>query len=151
MRKLKIKLRVSETHLAEIEKYFQEKGIEISEDAEYLLTESSRYAEYLMGKKNGIMYRIEIDNIVFIESFGKNIIVHTSEENFNIVERLKELELLLDPKQFIRISNSVIISRSCIRSIQPTFGMKFILTLTNGSKVDVTRSYYYIFREAFGI
>ena len=29
--------------------------------------------------------------------------------------------------------------------------MKFTLTMENGKRVDVTRSYYYIFKEAFGI
>lgn len=29
--------------------------------------------------------------------------------------------------------------------------MKFILTMANGRKVDVTRSTYYIFKESFGI
>lgn len=29
--------------------------------------------------------------------------------------------------------------------------MKFILTMEDGKKVDVTRSYYYSFKEAFGI
>ena len=29
--------------------------------------------------------------------------------------------------------------------------MKFILTLSDGRRVDVTRSYYYIFKDFFGI
>ncbi len=29
--------------------------------------------------------------------------------------------------------------------------MKFVLAMANSRKVDVTRSYYYIFKEYFGI
>ena len=58
---------------------------------------------------------------------------------------------MLDPDQFLRISNSVVIARNKVKSISPTLSMKFILTMQNGKKVDVTRSYYYIFKEYFGI
>ena len=58
---------------------------------------------------------------------------------------------ILDSEQFMRISNSVIIARNSVRKIKPTLGAKFILTLKNGATVDVTRSYYYIFRDAYGI
>lgn len=51
----------------------------------------------------------------------------------------------------MRISNSVVIAKDKVTSISPTFSMKFVLTMANGQKVDVTRSYYYLFKESFGI
>ena len=59
--------------------------------------------------------------------------------------------MMLDPKQFIRVSNSVIINRNMIREIRPTFSQKFILTMKDGSRADVTRSYYNSFKRAIGI
>ena len=92
-----------------------------------------------------------MEDIVFIESFGKEIVVNGRKGVYRADERLKELEMLLDPERFLRISHSVIVSRESIRRIEPAFSAKFILTLDGGAEVDVTRSYYDIFREALGI
>ena len=64
---------------------------------------------------------------------------------------LYRLTARLDPEAFLRISHSVVIARSKVVRIAPTLSMKFILTLRDGRTVDVTRSYYYIFKETFGI
>ena len=65
-------------------------------------------------------------------------------------DRLYRLSARLDPAEFLRISHSVVIARSKVVRITPTLSMKFILTLRDGRRVDVTRNYY-IFKEAFGI
>ncbi|MBO4419873.1 MAG: LytTR family transcriptional regulator [Oscillospiraceae bacterium] len=70
---------------------------------------------------------------------------------YQTADRLYQLCLLLDPKQFLRISNSVIIQRRHVKKIIPTMSMKFVLALADGSKVDVTRSYYNNFKSFFGI
>ena len=79
------------------------------------------------------------------------MIAHSGGDEYKITERLRRLEEILDPKEFIRISNSVIVSANHIKSIKPTLGQKFVLTMSDSSKVDVTRTYYYIFKEFFGI
>ena len=50
-----------------------------------------------------------------------------------------------------RISNSVIINRRHLKEIIPSFSMKFRLRMSDGSIVEVTRSYYSSFKEAFRI
>ena len=62
-----------------------------------------------------------------------------------------QLESLLDPREFLRVSKSVIISRKHVRKIRPSLSMKFILTMSDGTLVDVTRTYYSDFRRFFGI
>ena len=58
---------------------------------------------------------------------------------------------LLPAREFIRISKSVIIAKSSVKKIRPALTMKFVLTLSDGSLVDVTRSYYTNFRRFFNI
>ena len=62
-----------------------------------------------------------------------------------------QLETLLDPQEFLRVSKSVIISKKHIKRIRPSLSQKFILTLTDGTLVDVTRSYYNDFKRFFNI
>ena len=74
-----------------------------------------------------------------------------TEGTFLAGERMYQLEERLNPKEFLRVSKSVIIARGHVKKIRPTLSMKYILTMTNGTLVDVTRSYYSDFRRFFGI
>ncbi|MBQ8011789.1 MAG: LytTR family transcriptional regulator [Oscillospiraceae bacterium] len=148
---MKIKLNVSEERYAELEAFLTSHGFTISDDAEFLLQERERGISFLNAKRGDLLCRIRTEEIVCIESYGKSVILRTMDGEYNISERLKELEQMLDGSKFMRISNSVIIAKNCVAKIKPTFSTKFILTMKNGTQVDVTRSYYYRFREAYGI
>ena len=50
-------------------------------------------------------------------------------------------------KGYMRVSNSFIVNVNHIRSIKPTINSKFILTMNNRDKVEVTRSYYIMFKR----
>lgn len=88
---------------------------------------------------------------MYIESLEKDILVHTAKKTFTTSARLYVLEGMLPAEQFIRISNSVIIEKSSIERIRPALSQKFYLILKNGDTVDVARSYYYRFKEYYGI
>lgn len=148
---MKVKLMVSEEHYQQIASELQKSGIEIDENAELILTEHNTYASYLIGRYNNELYRLKTSEISHIESFSHDVIAYTDQGQYKIAERLKTLCCILDPSDFIRISNSVIISANHVQSIKPDFTQKFIVTMSNGAKVDVTRSYYYIFKSFFGI
>lgn len=77
--------------------------------------------------------------------------VHTKNKTYQAMDRLYRIVNMLDPDKFLRISNSVVIARDKVKKITPTLSMKFILTMIDGRNVDVTRSYYYIFKDYFGI
>lgn len=148
---LKIKLIVNPEHYEAISDELNRLGIEISDNAELILTERNASISYLIGKRNEEIYRLKTSDISHIESFAHEVIAYTDEGEFRINERLKTLSGLLDPEIFIRISNSVIISTEHIKSIKPGFTQKFIVTMQNGAVVDVTRTYYYFFKEFLGI
>ena len=149
--RLKIKLRVSGERYREIADELTAKGIEIDDTADLMLTEQHSPAAFLIGKRDDEIYRLNTAEISHIESFAHDVIAYTDSGAFKISERLKTLALILDPGVFIRVSNSVILSVNHIQSIKPAFTQKFIVTMKSGAKIDVTRSYYYIFKEFFGI
>lgn len=150
---LKIKLSVSQEHYQEIKAALTEHGIEIDENADLVISECSRYIDNLMvkGEKTGERIVLSTHEIISIESFGHSVEVYTQNEMYQVTDRLYRIESQLDPANFLRISNSVIIAKDKIRKINPTLSMKFVLTMSNGRKVDVTRSYYYIFKDFLGI
>jgi len=150
---LRIKLLVSEARRDSIEQELVSKGFVIDEDADLILSEKGLFAEYLIVRcgLNNERVRIGVDEVVFVESFGHDIFIHTSQGKFKTNERLYQLERLLDPEQFLRISNSVIIAMNKVKRINPTLFSKFILTMSNGQSVDVSRSYSGIFKDRLGI
>lgn len=150
---MKVKLVVSNERYDEIKKMLAERGIEIDDTADLVLSESNRYPDNLIVKdvvKNERVVLL-IEDIVYIETYGHTVEVHTQNETYQAMDRLYKIVNQLDPDKFLRISNSVVISKSKVKQISTTLSMKFVLTMVNGKKVDVTRSYYYIFKDSFGI
>ncbi len=148
---MKIRLLVSDEHYDSIAAELIKKGIEIDDSAELILSESNVCISHLIGRRNDEIYRLETADISHIESFAHDIVAYCGSDEYRLSENLKRLEELLDPKEFIRVSNSVIVSLHHIKSIRPALSQKFQLTMKNGAKVDVTRTYYYIFKEFMGI
>ena len=148
---LKIKLEVSKEKYKELEEKLISLGLEIDDEAEFILTEKNKFSDFISCRKNNEICHVVVSEIIFIESMGHDIIVHTNEGRYRSGSRLWELEKSLNPELFLRISNSVIISNKKVKKIKSALSQKFILTLENGSSVDVTRSYYYIFKNEFGI
>lgn len=150
---MRVRLLVGDGSYAEIKAELESLGIEIDDDAELILTEKDKYAGFIPAKVSGTgeKLHIAVDEIIYIESFGHTVEIHTDGGVFETTDRLYQLVSALDPDKFLRVSNSVIIARRRVRRINPALSMKFTLIMSDGSRVDVTRSYYNIFKDAFNI
>lgn len=126
-------------------------GITDNPESEYLLIRRGTGVNYIAGKRDDQQFFLDVNDICFIESMGHDIIIYAADGTYNSGDRLKALEQVLPADKFLRVSNSAIVNLKKIKRIESTLLQKFILHMTNGSKVDVTRSYYYIFRERIGI
>jgi len=148
---LKIRLSVSDENYDEIRRFLEERDIEIDDEAELVLLQKDQFPGHISVKDSrGDKKMIAVEDIVTIESYGRTIEIHTTEELFTTSERLYRLEAMLDPDEFLRVSNSVIIAADQIKEIIPAFHMRFTLKMKNGAKVDVTRNYYKKFKEFYG-
>lgn len=150
---MKIKLDVSHERYSELKILFEKHGFEIDDDADLVLSERNRFIDILTVRDAVSNQRVllPIKDIVYIETYGHTVEVHTDQNSYRAFDRLYKIHAMLDPNNFLRISNSVVIAKDKVKQISTTLSMKFILTMSNGKKVDVTRNYYYIFKESFGI
>lgn len=150
---MEIQLAVSNERYEELKNVLLQLGITVSDSADLVLHEVNRFADNLIvkGQEDGSRHVVPVSEIIIIESFGHAVEVHTNRGSYRSSDRLYQLTNLLDPDKFLRISNSVIIAKDKVKQITPSLSMKFSLTMENGKRVDVTRSYYYIFKEAFRI
>lgn len=148
---MKIKLRLNKGTEKNVRSELEQKQIEISEDTNLILTEDDYHAGQLACKDDGDTVIVLLEDICFIESIGKEVWVNTLTKKYRTTLRLYQLDQILPEKDFIRISNSVIIQRNSIKRIKPALSCKFYLTLKTNDTVDVTRTYYYKFKEFYGI
>lgn len=129
-----------------IKTMLQNGGFEISEQGEYEFIETNFYFQTLVGidnEKNQCF--IELSDVLYIDSSGRDIVIHTEEGIFRINETLENLERKLPPNDFSRISKSTIVRRTAIKKISPSFQMRFKVTIKNNDVIYVTRSYYHNF------
>lgn len=148
---MRIKLRLNKSTKESIQDELMKKDIEISEEAQLILTEEDYVGDTLECKdEEGIVF-IQTENICYMESVGHDVYVYADNRKYRTNYRIYQLEKMLPEDRFIRISNSIIIKKDSIRYIKPAMSCKFYLTLTNGDIVDVTRTYYYRFKEFYGI
>lgn len=150
---MRIKLAVSLENENEVKTYLEDHGIEISDDAEFVLTENSLGVTHIKAKQieNGDKTYIDIDEIIYIESYGHTIEITSTNGVYNGMDTLKQLLIKLDEKKFSRINKSTIIAKSKVKEIRPSLSMKFTLIMSNGKKLEVTRGFYAAFKEAFNI
>lgn len=150
---MKIRLAISDDKLDEVRHFFEEKGIEIDDDSEYVLTMREGHVGHLSARnmKTGDKVYIATDDILYIESYGHQIEITTDNGTFSSTDPLCQLIVILDPKKFTRISKSVIIAKNKVKQIRPSLSMKFVLTMRDGRRLEVTRSFYNSFRDEFNI
>lgn len=92
--------------------------------------------------KNDIECFLDINNILFFETFDNSISAHTIEDIFKVKYKLYELEQLL-PSNFIRISKSTIVNINHIYSIDRSITYPVLVKFSKSHKqVYVSRFYY---------
>lgn len=150
---MKIKLAVSDENIEEVRQYLIQRGIEVDDESDFVLTQRDKYVGHLQVRREQTKEKvfISVDDIISIESFGHSVEVHADGAVYYTADRLYQLIAVLDPHKFIRVSNSVIIARKKVRQINPSLSLKFVLVMSDGRKIDVTRSYYNSFRDALNI
>jgi DNA-binding LytR/AlgR family response regulator len=73
---------------------------------------------FVFVKDNGILKRISIDDILFLEAMGDYVKVHTAQKFHVVHATLKSIEEKLPPSKFIRVHRSYIVAINKIDYIQ---------------------------------
>lgn len=82
-----------------------------------------------------------VADVVWFESSGNHVLVHTARETHRIRDSLAEIGRVLDPARFVRISRSAIVNVGRIREIRPWFRGDYQLLLQGGATVQSTRAH----------
>jgi len=129
----------------------EKSGFSISDNAKLLLIDLEDNIENIIVKKNGELYPIPIKEIYYIESFGREIVIHLKNNSFTSSNKLYQFELTLSRDKFVRINKSQIINVSKIKKIKPLINYRMKVTLANDIITYVSRNYYQAFKYIIGI
>lgn len=101
----------------------------------------------IKAKKDDKEYYIELREVLFFESFGREIIMHTKADSFTIKSKLYELEDML-PKSFIRVAKSTIVNAKLVYSVNKSLVSSGVIEFKHSDKqAIISRGYYKVFNE----
>ena len=80
-------------------------------------------------------------DVLYFESVDNRTFLYTENEVMEMNLRLYELEQILSPEDFIRISKSLIVNINRIISLKPELNRTILATMCNGEQLYVSRRY----------
>lgn len=95
---------------------------------------------------------VPVEEVVYFQSDGPYVELHVEEGTpYLIRERMKTLEARLDPNHFCRIHRSTIVNLDYVDSVQPNYNNRYVVRLSTGKRLPVSRRRRPEFEEQFGL
>ena len=127
--------------------YAQEKD---TQEADVLIHQNAAsLADKLVIKSSGKIYFIPKKEIVWIEAYDSYVKIHIGGKYHLVRESMKNIEEKLPENVFARIHKSSIVNINFITELEPYFNGEFVVKLTNGTELKLSRSYRSSFMGLF--
>lgn len=114
------------------------------------ISEKKAYKCRFMVKSGRSFISIDVNDVAYIVAQNKlNYLVTTNGKRFAVDFTQDQLELTLDPREFLKISRNYIISNKCIQKVEPYFNNRMIVEVKPSSNEDilVSRNYQKAFKN----
>jgi two-component system LytT family response regulator len=106
-----------------------------------------RFADRLLLKDGEKVIVVLVADIDWIEAADNYVKVYARNVRYRVRQTIKSLESQLDPAQFARAHRSAIVNLDRVRSLDPMAAGEYVLTLSTGDKVALSRGYRDSFRK----
>jgi two-component system, LytTR family, response regulator len=100
------------------------------------------YLDRVAVKSVGRIDYVATSQIDWIETAGNYLSLHCGKDAHLVRETMSRIETLLDPRVFLRIHRSTMVRVAAIRSVEPLFNGDRSVSLTDGTKLTLSRSYH---------
>lgn len=100
-------------------------------------------------EEDGIVF-VPVEEILWIDAANKYVVVHTTGRDHIARQTIQGLEDTLDPRQFLRIHRSILVRKAAVRGLRPLFHGDYIVKLTNGAELTLSRSFRGSFFDQMG-
>lgn len=105
------------------------------------LVRTDAYLERLVVKSGGRISFLKADEVDWIESAGNYVRLHVGRDAHMLRDTMSEIESKLDPRKFVRIHRRTMVNLERIRDLQPLFHGDHTVTLRDGGRLTLSRSY----------
>jgi two-component system LytT family response regulator len=102
---------------------------------------AENYLERIAVKENERIRFLNVEKIDWISSQGNYVEIHSDGEKNLVRETMDGIENKLNPKKFVRIRRSAIVSVEQIKELHTLFAGEFEVVLRNGVKLSSSRRY----------
>ena len=123
----------------------------VNEEVIRLKSHINRFRGKLTAKRDRETVFVELSEVLYFESVDNRTFLYTSDEVMEIKHRLYELEVMLPPEDFFRISKAQIVNINRVKTLAPGFNRTLFATMTNGEQVYISRKYAVDLRSALSI
>lgn len=118
------------------------------EVAQLLKLLGNRTSGRLMVNREEEQFVLDTAQIVFLETAGNRVLVHTAAETYESKQKLYELMDQLGHRSFVQVSKSTIVNLNYVKSIQAEFSGNYLIKLKNRKeKLTLSRKYFREFKE----
>lgn len=123
----------------------------VNEEVIRLQSHINRFRGKLTAKRDHEMVFVELSEVLYFESVDNRTFLYTEDEVMEVKHRLYELEEMLPPEDFFRISKAQIVNINRVKTLAPGFNRTLFATMTNGEQVYISRKYAVDLRSALSI
>ncbi|MEO7043664.1 MAG: LytTR family transcriptional regulator DNA-binding domain-containing protein [Ferruginibacter sp.] len=136
-----------------IQKYLLQNGTFTKVQTQSLLdTASQSHSEQRVVVKDGVKIKIiPLQQIQYLEAADDYVKIYTAEGVFLKKKTMRFFETGLPPQQFVRIHRSYIVAVSLINKIDHNEKDSYLLLLSTGTKLPVSKSGYIKLKEILGL
>jgi len=113
--------------------------------------EAGVYPDKLSIRDGDEVQLVPVGDIDWIDAAGDYMCVHAGGVTHIMRITMKQLQQLLNPLQFLRVHRSTIVNASRVAAAQSLTNGEFLLTLSGGTQLKVSRSYRDRVRELTSI
>jgi two-component system, LytTR family, response regulator len=84
---------------------------------------------------------VDVTDILWFEASGDYVIIHLNKKKHLLNDSLNKLETKLNPSLFVRIHRSAIVNVNYIQEFYPHTNGEYFITLGNGTRLKLSRTY----------
>ena len=123
----------------------------VNEEVIRLKSHINQFRGKLTAKRDHETVFVELSEVLYFESVDNRTFLYTADEVMEVKHRLYELEEILPPEDFFRISKAQIVNINRVKTLAPGFNRTLFATMTNGEQVYISRKYAVDLRSALSI
>jgi two-component system LytT family response regulator len=116
----------------------------------HVIPDSKRFFDWFLVKTTGKLLIVRSAEVDWIEAWGDYVRLHCGEKIHVSRNKISDVEQRLDGKQFLRINRSAMVNIARIRELSPIFHGDYLVTMHDGTQLNLSRTYHKQLDELFG-